>query len=254
MTLFTRSYLILSVLLLTTFFASLIVVDNVFESEDSHIFKAESVAELAVAMNWLSDYPKKDWPEAIKLYQPVLDFDVAIKTSGELQQNPGWKADWSKQQPVYLSVEPLDDWWYAQAIAGSDQYLLASESDLEPTTDDWLEVLLPLLGLFVGLGIGFFALSRRTSRYLEDLSLTTTAIGAGDWQERANTNVPQPIHSLAQSVNLMAEQLERTFQDQQIAMGAIPHEIRSPIAKLHFALNLSRNNLDGCDLAELGSN
>ena len=96
--------------------------------------------------------------------------------------------------------------------------------------------------LVMTLGVGFYMLSRRTGRYLDALSETTTAIGNGEWQQRANTNVPQPIRDLAESVNAMAEQLERTFKDQQIAMGAIPHEIRSPIAKLRFAVDLSRKD------------
>jgi len=240
MSLFTRSYLVLIVLLFAAFFVSLVIIDNLFEVEDGRVFKAESSAETALALNWLAGHPRREWPKAVRQYRSVLDYDVEVLSSSEFAEQKELPRAQLKES--YFSIEPLDDWWHAEAIAGSELYILVSESDLGPTTDEWLELILPFLVLFAALGIGFYMLSRRTGRYLDALSETTTAIGNGEWQQRANTNVPQPIRDLAESVNAMAEQLERTFKDQQIAMGAIPHEIRSPIAKLRFAVDLSRKD------------
>ena len=39
----------------------------------------------------------------------------------------------------------------------------------------------------------------------------------------------------------MAERLQQSMREQQIMIGAIPHELRSPLGRIRFALDLSRN-------------
>jgi signal transduction histidine kinase len=49
------------------------------------------------------------------------------------------------------------------------------------------------------------------------------------------------MNTLATGFNSMAERLHDTIQEQQILIGAIPHELRSPLGRVRFALDLTRN-------------
>ena len=86
MSLFTRSYLVLIVLLFAAFFVSLVIIDNLFEVEDGRVFKAESSAETALALNWLADHPRREWPKAVRQYRSVLDYDVEVLSSSEFAE------------------------------------------------------------------------------------------------------------------------------------------------------------------------
>jgi signal transduction histidine kinase len=75
------------------------------------------------------------------------------------------------------------------------------------------------------------------------MALTRVAkrFGSGDWSARARLDAPSPINELAQEFNRMAEHLDRIIEDQQVMIGAIPHELRLPLSRMQFALDLARN-------------
>lgn len=51
----------------------------------------------------------------------------------------------------------------------------------------------------------------------------------------------EPFGSLANSYDSIADRIERLVADQQILIGALPHEMRGPVSRLRFALDLTRN-------------
>ncbi len=241
MSLFTRSYITLTVILFLAFFITLIVVDSNLENEDGKIFAAVAGAEILYVERWLEGRPATTWPEIIGQYQSRFDTQVSVRTKQSLAHRLKKEYLDGAAPGVHLNVEPWEDWWYIQPLAHTDYYIVVEEGDELPATDDWFELFVPLATLFLVLGLGFYLLARRTRNYLSELATTTTAIGEGQWQRRANVDVPEPIRSLARSVNAMAVQLKRTFEDQQIALGAIPHEIRSPISRLRFAAQMAQD-------------
>jgi signal transduction histidine kinase len=73
---------------------------------------------------------------------------------------------------------------------------------------------------------------------LEKISLKQ---GSGDWKVRADKDLLPPLDTLAKGFNHMADALNHTLQEQQVLIGAIPHELRSPLGRIRFALDMSRN-------------
>jgi len=96
------------------------------------------------------------------------------------------------------------------------------------------------------MGGGLFLLAQRISRPINELSLVVQKFGKGCLDIRAKTQVSAPISTLAVNFNGMAAALQRLIKDQQVLMGAIPHELRTPLSRIRFALDLTRglNSVD----------
>ncbi len=70
------------------------------------------------------------------------------------------------------------------------------------------------------------------------------AFGQGDLSVRVKTERPDEIGQLGRSFNQMAGRLERLIVSERRLLGDISHELRSPLARLKFALKLARTSQD----------
>lgn len=70
------------------------------------------------------------------------------------------------------------------------------------------------------------------------------AFGAGELATRVRTKREDEIGQLARSFNQMAERLERLIVSERRLLGDISHELRSPLARLKFAIKLARTSPD----------
>jgi signal transduction histidine kinase len=107
-------------------------------------------------------------------------------------------------------------------------------------------LLLLLFGLLLGIALSVWWLARPLVRHIYHLAHVSREIGAGRLDVQADENAPAPLGKLAEDVNQMARQLGQLAQEQQAMTGAVAHELRTPIANLRFALDLTRD----CDDVE----
>ena len=70
------------------------------------------------------------------------------------------------------------------------------------------------------------------------------AFGQGDLAVRVKTRRADEIGQLGRSFNQMAERLERLIVSERRLLGDISHELRSPLARLKFAIKLARTSPD----------
>ena len=73
---------------------------------------------------------------------------------------------------------------------------------------------------------------------------TIGRFGQGDLSARVLTRRPDEIGQLGRSFNRMAERLERLIVSERRLLGDISHELRSPLARLKFAVKLARTSAD----------
>lgn len=79
---------------------------------------------------------------------------------------------------------------------------------------------------------------------LRRIAASIAAFGQGDLATRVKTNRPDEIGQLARSFNNMAERLEKLIVSERRLLGDISHELRSPLARLKFAVKLARTSPD----------
>lgn len=68
--------------------------------------------------------------------------------------------------------------------------------------------------------------------------------GQGDLSIRIQTRRPDEIGQLGRSFNQMAERLERLIVNERRLLADISHELRSPLARMKFAIKLARTSPD----------
>src|SRR5208337_55836 len=73
---------------------------------------------------------------------------------------------------------------------------------------------------------------------------TIGQFGQGDLTVRVHTKRADEIGQLGRSFNQMAERLERLIASERRLLGDISHELRSPLARLKFAIKLARTSPD----------
>lgn len=95
-------------------------------------------------------------------------------------------------------------------------------------------------------------LAHRLGKPLWQLVQVTREIGQGRLESRARLGRHQPgeVGVLAESINDMAERIEKQLADQRELLAAVSHEIRTPLARLRVLSELLR---DGGDREALGT-
>lgn len=101
---------------------------------------------------------------------------------------------------------------------------------------------LPFLAVAVVLWAAAAILARRLTRPLSSLIAVTREIGAGNLQARVRLGRYQrgELGWLADSVNDMADRIERQMRDQRELLAVVSHEVRSPLARLRVSAELLR--------------
>lgn len=76
------------------------------------------------------------------------------------------------------------------------------------------------------------------------IASTIALFGHGNLSVRVHSRRPDEIGQLGRSFNQMAERLERLIVSERRLLGDISHELRSPLARLKFAIRLARTSPD----------
>lgn len=79
---------------------------------------------------------------------------------------------------------------------------------------------------------------------LHTLEQTVEAFGSGDLHIRAQAHGHDEISRLARTFNLMADRIETLLTAERRLLQDVSHELRSPLARLKFAVELARTSQD----------
>ncbi len=105
----------------------------------------------------------------------------------------------------------------------------------------------------VAMGAALFVLAlaarfvaRRLAWPMEDVADAAERFGAGDLTARTRFGgrkrwAAQEVRGVAQAFDTMAERIERVVRDQRELLGAISHELRSPLGRARVALEIARD-------------
>ncbi|MBN1337149.1 MAG: HAMP domain-containing protein [Deltaproteobacteria bacterium] len=111
-------------------------------------------------------------------------------------------------------------------------------SHIGPTGRDLAVILCLLVGV---IGVSSVALARPMVRALADLARAADRIGAGDLAARApERRQDNPVNQLVRSFNAMAGRVQELLDHQRQLVQAVAHEIRTPIARLRFGLEMAQ--------------
>lgn len=106
-------------------------------------------------------------------------------------------------------------------------------------------VFYPYYLLVIGaIGILCWAVAVWVVSPIRNLTATVERFGRGELSARWHTRRRDEIGSLARAFNETAERLERLLTSERRLLTDISHELRSPLARLKFAVRLARSSAD----------
>ena len=185
--------------------------------------------------------PRSEWPTVIKELDTKFSYRLGIVERWTLKLKPkqAEKLDAGelvvdsdgdiiyhrlKQTPQILVVGPISP------DANPDRPR-AMPLDLRIRLLTW-----SLIGLFLAVAVWFWV--RPVWRDLEALRKTARALGEGHFERRAPEAKSSAFELLTETLNGMAERIQRLIATQKELSSAISHELRTPIARMRFALEM----------------
>ena len=100
------------------------------------------------------------------------------------------------------------------------------------------------LWIFVATVAFSYILAVHIASPLRELEQTVERFGSGDLAIRASTGRGDEIGKLARAFNLMAARIEGLLTAERRLLQDVSHELRSPLARLKFAVELARTDPD----------
>jgi signal transduction histidine kinase len=119
----------------------------------------------------------------------------------------------------------------------------------------WWRLVLALALVLVVLSFMAGRVANLIARPLEQLAHAADRFGGGDLGFRADAGrarrwVAREVREVAFSFNRMADRLETMVRGQRELLGAISHELRSPLGRARVALEIARDRLPPAPVAE----
>jgi signal transduction histidine kinase len=117
-----------------------------------------------------------------------------------------------------------------------------------PAGWNWRRLALTLFAVVAVLSVMASRVANLLARPLESLAHAADRFGGGDLAFRANLT-PAPgwvaleVRHVAMSFNRMANRVEAMVRSQRELLGAISHELRSPLSRARVALEIARDRL-----------
>jgi signal transduction histidine kinase len=121
---------------------------------------------------------------------------------------------------------------------------------VRPAAASWWRLALALLVIGAILSIMASRVADLLARPLEQLAHAADRFGAGDLGFRADMShasrwVALEVRDVAVRFNRMADRVEATVRGQRELLGAISHELRSPLGRARVALEIARDRIPG---------
>ena len=185
--------------------------------------------------------PRKDWPHAIKGIGQIFSYrlDIVERWSLKLNSKQAEKLDAGE-----LAIDKDGDILYHR-LKHTSQVLVVgpispNASTKHPRALPW-EVRLrfltwSLIGLILAVAVWFWV--RPIWRDLEALRQTARDLGEGHFEARAPAAKSPAFELLTETMNGMAERIQRLIAIQKELSSAISHELRTPIARMRFVTEM----------------
>ena len=185
--------------------------------------------------------PRSDWEKTIKALNKKFSYKLNIVDRWSLKLKPKQS---EKLDEGELAIDTDGDRLYHR-LKNTSQVLVVGplSPDANPDRPRSLPLELrirlltwSLIGFILAIAVWFWV--RPVWRDLEALRKTARALGEGHFESRAPQAKSPAFELLTETLNGMAERIQRLMAMQKELSSAISHELRTPIARMRFAIEM----------------
>ncbi len=130
--------------------------------------------------------------------------------------------------------------WFLQRQGTSEQVIVFGPIQLLTDSNNTLFSAIFLLVLAMIVFVWVWPLSRG----LMTLTKAAQQFGEGDFSTRVSENIARPLQPVALRFNAMAARIQRLIRSHKELSHAVSHELRTPIARIRFAIEMTREVTD----------
>ncbi len=143
--------------------------------------------------------------------------------------------------PTLAAERPQASPWYVVLLSPPRQLIASVVGEI--TIGFILAGLISLLG---SIGVAFL-IARSVAKPLQRISAATEEIAQGNYEELLDITSPEEIRRLADSFNLMAQEVKASRQAQQDFVANVSHDLKTPLTSIQ---GFSQALLDGAAVDE----
>ncbi|MBW8811989.1 MAG: HAMP domain-containing protein [Caulobacterales bacterium] len=141
---------------------------------------------------------------------------------------------------------------FAAALRQPDGQWTIVESSPEPFPTEWEQrALLLFLASFAVVAPAGFLFARRITAPLKRFSQAAEQLGRDPHAPQMTLSGPAEIGAAAEAFNGMQSRLKRYIDDRTAMVGAISHDLRTPLARIRFKLENAPKELKGSVLGDV---
>lgn len=205
--------------------------------------KNQSSAQIFLLEQYVDSAPKDEWLNRLNKVREVsqVQFDLIPLVTLKSRLN---KDQFDTLLTGTIIFDPENKAFYRRVDVNGERYVGSNEDVIYAKNlpiDFWLTFKLELLRYFIVALVVLIPLAFWSRSHWRDVGLlidAANAFGNGKFSERVNIQPSSSIYSLSQQMNEMAERIEQLVQSQKTLIHSISHELRTPIARLTFGLEL----------------
>ena len=238
--LFLRLWLLVGASFLITLLLINLIFDRLYLPTQQRIFAEQVRGQLYALRQGLQGKDEAAQQQQLAQWQPHYGIALALLASpppitAEEQQQ--------LQRNGMIARQKFEIVWAPLDPARPSGRWLQLQLPGEPPTSLYLTLVAysVMLALF---GLCLYAWSRLLWRDLDALRVHADRIGAGDLQARAQVSPRSQIRVIVEHSNRMAARVAELVQRQRDLTHAISHELRTPIARVAFGLDLMQDSDD----------
>jgi signal transduction histidine kinase len=123
-----------------------------------------------------------------------------------------------------------------------------------PPPEPAVRILLLVALIAGGVGLAAYPVTRRLTRRLEQLRSGVESWGSGSLSTRAAEEGSDEIAKVAQTFNVAAARVEALLASQKALLANASHELRSPLARLRMAVEISADDPSAAAREEIRRN
>ncbi|OCX96368.1 MAG: two-component sensor histidine kinase [Pseudomonas sp. K35] len=197
-------------------------------------------ATIYLLIDELIRYPEAEQPQRLAELKKArgFGFDLELLTRDSANLDDDQRRRLDEGDTVMALARGGDAVRVFAAIAGTGWIMqLGSLYQMNPYPPQLL-ILIGLLGLSL-IGLTVYLLVRQLEQRLSVLEGAATRIAAGNLETRVPDVGTDSVGRLAAAFNGMARHLQRLLAVQREMVSAVAHELRTPVARLRFGLEMS---------------
>ena len=234
-----RHFIRLYVFLVLTLIAVVWVQGHLWRalSDELEHEQSQLTAPIAVAAQLLQSLPHEQWHATIEKLSAETGHDFELLNNSDIA---GLDKLATQAAHGILIVDATDtEQWLLKQLDANTVLVLKSDSSQR----SWLEWFLALI-FYAAIALVIMVWLWPLTRDLRMLERATASFGDRNWRFNVNISERSQVFSLAQTFRKMAKRIDGLIASHRDLSNAVAHEIKTPLARMQFEIELARDALD----------